>query len=326
MKKIYISPSDQISNVYYDPAHNEKEVTETIARLLVGKLAKYDVTTMLNTGKDIQSRLNEANAAKVDYYLVIHTNAFNRSEGRGCETYFQDGADNPTLRNQLSLEFATNVNNEVSAITTSNTLVGDRGTKHAHLPNMQDRLWELRDINTPAAYSEVEFHDTAVGCAWLLANLDATADAFCRAVVKTMKLTLLPVASAEPTYKVVAGDTLSGIAARFNTSVATLAILNSITNVNLIHVGQILKLPNVGTQPVPQPVPEAPFIPGVKVTIKLLASRYATGQSIPLWAKVRGIRPIVYTIGEVYPKTGTPTKALLLEILSWVNFTDLKRV
>lgn len=44
------------------------------------------------------------------------------------------------------------------------------------------------------------------------------------------------------TYTVVRGDTLSGIAKRFGTSVNYLAKLNNIRNVNLIYVGQVLKI------------------------------------------------------------------------------------
>ena len=46
----------------------------------------------------------------------------------------------------------------------------------------------------------------------------------------------------EKTYTVVRGDTLSGIARKFNTSVAYLAKINNIENVNLIYVGQVLKI------------------------------------------------------------------------------------
>ena len=44
------------------------------------------------------------------------------------------------------------------------------------------------------------------------------------------------------TYTVRRGDTLSGIASRFGTTVADLARINSIANPNLIYVGQILTL------------------------------------------------------------------------------------
>lgn len=43
-------------------------------------------------------------------------------------------------------------------------------------------------------------------------------------------------------YTVVSGDTLSGIAAKFGTTVAAIASLNKISNVNLIYVGQVLRI------------------------------------------------------------------------------------
>ena len=42
---------------------------------------------------------------------------------------------------------------------------------------------------------------------------------------------------AQVTYIVKRGDTLSGIARRYNTTVSNLAKLNNIKNVNLIYVG-----------------------------------------------------------------------------------------
>ena len=44
------------------------------------------------------------------------------------------------------------------------------------------------------------------------------------------------------TYKVKSGDTLSEIAQKFGTTVSNLASLNNIKNVNLIYVGQTLKI------------------------------------------------------------------------------------
>ena len=61
------------------------------------------------------------------------------------------------------------------------------------------------------------------------------------------------------THKVVWGDTLSGIARRYGTTVSYLAKLNNIRNVNLIYVGQVLKISEVVTvtpaKPNPTPAP-----------------------------------------------------------------------
>lgn len=61
------------------------------------------------------------------------------------------------------------------------------------------------------------------------------------------------------TYVVQHGDSLSTIAARYNTTVATLAQLNNLVNANLIYAGQVLRVPAVAAPaPVPAPPPAQP--------------------------------------------------------------------
>jgi LysM repeat protein len=55
------------------------------------------------------------------------------------------------------------------------------------------------------------------------------------------------------TYIVARGDTLKSLAARFGTSMDTLASLNSIANYNLIYEGQRLTVPSGNAVPVPPP-------------------------------------------------------------------------
>ena len=60
------------------------------------------------------------------------------------------------------------------------------------------------------------------------------------------------VAAATPTggtYRVVAGDTLGSIAARFGTTVAALAAINHLSNPNLIFAGEVLVLGGRGGRP-----------------------------------------------------------------------------
>jgi LysM repeat protein len=58
------------------------------------------------------------------------------------------------------------------------------------------------------------------------------------------------------TYTVKSGDTLSKIAAKFKTTVAALAALNGIQNVNVIRVGQVLKISGGGSSVQTQTQPQ----------------------------------------------------------------------
>src|SRR5690606_15650562 len=69
-----------------------------------------------------------------------------------------------------------------------------------------------------------------------------------------------PVYSGDATYVVQPGDTLSSIAARYYTTIGTLAQLNNILNPNLIFIGQVLRVPSYGAPQV-TPVPQYPQYP-----------------------------------------------------------------
>ena len=63
-----------------------------------------------------------------------------------------------------------------------------------------------------------------------------------------------PIAPLQPaTYIVEAGDTLSEVAVRFNTTVDAIITLNELTDATLIFVGQELRLPDGGAEPAATP-------------------------------------------------------------------------
>ncbi len=72
-------------------------------------------------------------------------------------------------------------------------------------------------------------------------------------------------------YEVVAGDTLSKIATQFNTDAGTLATVNCLLNINLIYVGQVLKVP-------PFPPTSTPLIPTLSPTLAVLPSVGGLGE------------------------------------------------
>ena len=108
-------------------------------------------------------------------------------------------------------------------------------------------------------------------------------------------------------YTVRAGDTLSAIAAKYQTTVAKLTALNNLRNPNLIYAGQKLLLPFAGT-------PSSAFRVGERVRVKRSAATYATGEKIPAWVKGR-----TDTVLQL-----TEEKALLKSIYSWVRLSDLE--
>ncbi|MGL4771941.1 MAG: LysM peptidoglycan-binding domain-containing protein [Clostridium sp.] len=77
-------------------------------------------------------------------------------------------------------------------------------------------------------------------------------------------------------YTVRYGDTLSGIAEKYGTTVDAIASLNGISDPNLIHVGQILKIPSSsGSSPAPSPSPVYYTVKSGD-TLSGIAERYGT--------------------------------------------------
>lgn len=66
------------------------------------------------------------------------------------------------------------------------------------------------------------------------------------------------------TYVIQPGDTLSGLAVRFNTTVAALAQLNGIVNPNLIFAGFRIRVPDSGVPPLPTAIVLPTLPPGAR--------------------------------------------------------------
>lgn len=121
----------------------------------------------------------------------------------------------------------------------------------------------------------------------------------------------------ETVYTVKAGDTLSGIAKKYSTTVAKLAEYNGIANPNLIRVGQKIKVPGAD-----QEKPKTIAV-GSRVTIKtgavyggLATSR---GAKVPDYISGPNRR---YTVKSLATHKGTE-EALLDELNSWVALSSL---
>lgn len=120
----------------------------------------------------------------------------------------------------------------------------------------------------------------------------------------TQNVIVQPVANSvntsSETYTVVSGDTLSGIASRFNTTVDNLVALNGIVNPNLINIGQVIKLKGAVAQVVSQ---TNTYTVKLGDTLSGIASKFGT--TYQNLASINGItNPNKIYVGQVLKITG----------------------
>jgi LysM repeat protein len=109
-------------------------------------------------------------------------------------------------------------------------------------------------------------------------------------------------------YRVVSGDTLGKIASRFGTTYQELARINGISNPNLIHVGQVLKLPNSNTSNSSSSSSYKTYTIVSGDTLGKIANRFGTTyQEI---ARINGIPdPNKIQVGQVIKIPGTSSNS-----------------
>lgn len=108
------------------------------------------------------------------------------------------------------------------------------------------------------------------------------------------------------TYTVKAGDTMYGIAQRFNTTVAKLAAANNIVNVNLLRIGQVLIIPGTSTTPNPPPATTTTYTVKAGDTLYAIAVRFNT--TVAKIAAANNITNVnLLRIGQVLIIPGTST-------------------
>lgn len=162
--KVYLSPSDQWSNIVADGEHSEayhcKQIAQSAEKYL--KLNGYTTKVGDNSKEgSYTTRVKESNNWGADLHVCIHTNA-----GGGEGT--------------LMLAYPSSVNNKyVEAIykeVASLTPTKDRGIQS------RSNLYEINNTKCTCAYLETDFHDNATIENWIDNNIDNIGKAIARGI------------------------------------------------------------------------------------------------------------------------------------------------
>ena len=165
--KIYLSPSDQRSNLYAVGGTNEAFQCRRIALAAQAALTRcgFQVKTNVSWNGDdaMDKRIAESNAWGADAHIPIHTNAFN-GKVAGTRLFCYDTAGEGYRLCKAILE-------ALAPIT----------------PGQSDNItaagWaEVVRTNAPAAYVEVGFHDNPVEAQWIIDHTGDIGEAICKGV------------------------------------------------------------------------------------------------------------------------------------------------
>lgn len=179
-KKVYISPSDQVSNAYAWGNTNEHAQCQKIAEAEAAALHRSGVEVQVAAlGSTMAQRCAQSNAFKADIHNCVHTNACNgKVMGTRMFCYAIPGK---------GYDACKAVFNELAPLTP--------GTSE----NIQvNPIYEVRVPAAPSVYCECEFHDTAEGAKWIVEHTTEIGEAIAKGLCKYLGVTFVPAQTQKP--------------------------------------------------------------------------------------------------------------------------------
>ncbi|MCI8497719.1 MAG: LysM peptidoglycan-binding domain-containing protein [Clostridiales bacterium] len=231
--KIYLSASNQI--------HNPCKMGDSESdhcNLYLDKLEPLLKTggflvKRCSPGEGIREMVADSNSWGADLHLVNHTNAASGGV-RGSNIFISGKWEETKKLAETMANHRRKVYPYGVSIRTSNS------------------WYEMNAVNAYCVYEELVFHDNEQDARWFHENMDlladATAKALCEHYGKSSPAKPSPEATAEKTYTVQIGDTLTYIARRYGTTYEALAAYNGLSNPNRIYPGQKIRIPDISLE------------------------------------------------------------------------------
>lgn len=232
-KKIYLSPSSQVENVYATGGTNEQEQCRKISKVCANYLRKAGFEVKDGCSGTMYTRVAESNSWGADLHIPIHTNAFNGKTTGGTQIYMSKLTGEHKKIGQA-------IFNKLAPLTV--------GTSHERIIK-NNKFYEINKASAITVYMECEFHDTKAGADYIRNHITEIGEAIAKGVCDYygVKAQVKPVADVvtSPKYIVKKGDSLWKIAQSQlgdGNRYPEIKKLNNLTS-DVLKVGQILKMP-----------------------------------------------------------------------------------
>ena len=176
VKRVYLSPSDQRSNVYAVGDTTEAIQCGRIAWACKAALERSGVVVMLGQYDTMQNRVAASNRFKADLHVPIHSNACNgKATGTHLFCYSSD-------RNSAGYKACQAVLGVLGPVTP-----GAPDVVRAY-----PALYEVKHPAAPTVYIEVDFHDVPVVAAWIIANTTVIGEAIAKGLCAALGVRFVP--------------------------------------------------------------------------------------------------------------------------------------
>jgi N-acetylmuramoyl-L-alanine amidase len=173
MKKIYISPSNQVANVYATGNTNEKVQCHKIAKACVEFLKRANFDVKCTYDMSMEKRVQESNEFGADIHLAIHTNATGKHNVTGGTQVYVYKLDGDRKK------CAEAVFNQLAPLT-----VGSSAEKIIAKPE----FYEVKKAEGLTVYVEAEFHDTRKGSDFIIKHTTEIGEAIAKGICDYYKV------------------------------------------------------------------------------------------------------------------------------------------
>lgn len=175
-KRVYLSPSDQRSNVYAVGDTTEAIQCGRIAWACKAALERSGVEVMVGQYDTMANRVAASNRFKADLHVPIHTNAAN---GKATGTHiFCYNAD----RNSAGYKACREVLDVLGPVTP-----GSPDVVLAY-----PALYEVKHPAAPTVYIEVDFHDVPSVAQWIIDNTTLIGETIAKGLCAALGVSFVP--------------------------------------------------------------------------------------------------------------------------------------